>query len=420
MPIKAKDNGSYKDVIDLMNVDESIDYVIAKTSSSYKRVYTATRSIEDVPPTTFKSIKSGANLSDYRIYGQTVDDKSVGDKTENLFDENNITTGIGINDEGNIIENQNYFVSDYIPAKAGDYTLSLTKSTEISGRTSNRVLWFDQNKENPQLVLNYYGYITTLVQNMTAPSDGYFKVSCRITDEYIMLNSGSTATPYEPYGYKVPMTVSNGTDTLTTPIYLPEQIRKVGDEAEYIDYGAQKMRRVRKNLLQNTATSQTTSGFAATVNGDGSVTCNGIPSETVVLYVRSDIALPEGTYILTGCPQGGPATTKFKLDTCTADDHWYTDIGDGKEFNITNFNLKFVRIVIYSGYTCDNLTFYPMIRLASIEDDTYEPYIENTEVDVTLPALPTLTGTNVLSVGTEVQPSKIDITGHIKTISGGS
>lgn len=45
---------------------------------------------------------------------------------------------------------------------------------------------------------------------------------------------------YEPYGYKVPVTVSNGTDTLTTPIYLPEQIRKIGDEAEYIDYAQQK------------------------------------------------------------------------------------------------------------------------------------------------------------------------------------
>lgn len=40
--------------------------------------------------------------------------------------------------------------------------------------------------------------------------------------------------------YKVPVTVSNGTDTLTTTIYLPEQIKKVGDEAEYIDYGEQK------------------------------------------------------------------------------------------------------------------------------------------------------------------------------------
>ena len=48
--------------------------------------------------------------------------------------------------------------------------------------------------------------------------------------------------------YRVPVTVSNGADTQTTNLYLPEQIRKVGDEAEYIDFGEQKQHRVRKNL----------------------------------------------------------------------------------------------------------------------------------------------------------------------------
>lgn len=55
-----------------------------------------------------------------------------------------------------------------------------------------------------------------------------------------------------------------------------------------------------------------------------------------------------------------------------------------------------------------------MIRKADITDDTYEPYIENTDVDVTLPALPVLPGTNTLTVGTEVQPSGVEITGRIK------
>ena len=57
-----------------------------------------------------------------------------------------------------------------------------------------------------------------------------------------------------------------------------------------------------------------------------------------------------------------------------------------------------------------------MIRKADIEDDTYEPYIENVDIDVTLPALPTVTGTNVLSVGTAVQPSEIEVKGKIKAL----
>lgn len=212
--------------------------------------------------------------------------------------------------------------------------------------------------------------------------------------------------------YKVPVTVSNGADTQTIPIYLTEQIKKVGDETEYMDYAMQKWHRVRKNLLQNTATSQTVNGVTFTVNEDGSVTCNGSPITVAVLYVNNNIKLPEGTYILNGSPQGGQWQKNFKLDLCTVDDKWYSDVGDGTEFNITNFILKFVRIVIYPDYTCNNLTFYPMIRKADIKDNTYEPYITNTELDVTLPALPVLSGTNTLTVGTEVQPSKVYIKGQ--------
>ena len=40
--------------------------------------------------------------------------------------------------------------------------------------------------------------------------------------------------------YHVPVTITNGTDTETVSIYLDEQLKKVGDEAEYIDYAEQK------------------------------------------------------------------------------------------------------------------------------------------------------------------------------------
>ena len=49
----------------------------------------------------------------------------------------------------------------------------------------------------------------------------------------IQFEIGNDATSYEPYHAPV-----------TVPIYLPEQIRKVGDEAEYISYAEQKMHRI--------------------------------------------------------------------------------------------------------------------------------------------------------------------------------
>ena len=51
---------------------------------------------------------------------------------------------------------------------------------------------------------------------------------------------------------------------------------------------------------------------------------------------------------------------------------------------------------------------YIQVEKGSVATE-YEPYIENTEVDVTLPAIPTLDGTNTLSIDTTVQPSNVYI-----------
>ena len=60
-----------------------------------------------------------------------------------------------------------------------------------------------------------------------------------------------------------------------------------------------------------------------------------------------------------------------------------------------------------------DITFNEMIVRGSTPPINYEPYIDNTEIDVTLPALPTFSSTNTLSVGTTVQPSKIWIQGNV-------
>ena len=230
-------------------------------------------------------------------------------------------------------------------------------------------------------------------------------------------NVGDLITEGEHAGeYSVPVTVTNGTDTETTNIYLPEQIKMVGDEAEYVDYGAQKMHRVRKNLLKNTATSQTINGLTFTVNTDGSVTCNGRRENTSTFFTIANVTT-SGKIILSGCPSGG-SSASFAMRAFSAtvsNPRVYYDIGDSCMLNTPDtYNID---IRIQSNYACDNLTFYPMIRKADIEDDTYEPYIENVDLDVTLPALPTLSGTNTLSVGTEVQPSGVEIKGRIQEVT---
>ena len=224
--------------------------------------------------------------------------------------------------------------------------------------------------------------------------------------------------------YRVPVLVTNGMDTQTINIYLPEPLRKVGKEAEYVDYETQKQHRVRKNLLQNTGTSRTINGVTFTVNSDGSVTCNtdenGATATAIFNVCARNFTLASDNYILSGCPIGGDISTKYKLDAQVFTDgfeSWIVDIGDGVNiYSDKIITILLMRIAIYKNQVCDNLTFYPMIRKGVIEDDTYEPYIENTELDVTLPALPTLSGTNILSIGTTVQPSEVYVKGKIKEV----
>ena len=212
--------------------------------------------------------------------------------------------------------------------------------------------------------------------------------------------------------------VTNNSETAN--IYLDEPLRMVGDEAEYIDYGEQKQHRVRKNLAQTIATSQTINDITFTVNANGSVTCNGTNhgNNPIMFELNNpDVVFPEGVYITSGCPAGGSITGGYKIQYFNGSS-WNYELGSGSTFTLSG-NLKYrSRILISKDVTVTNLTFYPMLRLASIEDDTYEPYIEDTELDVTLPTLPTLSGTNTLTVGTEVQPSGVEIKGRIKAAGG--
>ena len=407
MAIKAIINNIEKEIEQIKNSDEQdIDYVYSRIGDT---------EVEGEPPISIKSI--GGELTDYRIYGNTVDGESVGDRTVNLFD--------GIEPFSNANTDTKMQLDIWFRFhQASDSSQSVAAaSAAINAQIGQHIIRTITPKEGyERLVVKHNGLSKDIIFiSKILEVEKTYTISFDITKNdvqtvrgmiisNIQIEENSQATDYEPYGYRVPVTVSNGTDTLTTPIYLPEQIKKVGDEVEYIDYGEQKQHRVRKNLLQNTAKDREID-VTFTVNSDGSVTCNGTASATVSSD-RISLSLPAGSYYLNGTPSGGSLSTYHMFVWYYNDEFefiWYNDIGDGVSFTIDNSYDVNVGIEIISGYTCNNLTFYPMIRKADIEDDTYEPYIENTDLDVTLPALPTLTGTNVLSVETTIQPSNIYI-----------
>lgn len=130
-----------------------------------------------------------------------------------------------------------------------------------------------------------------------------------------------------------------------------------------------------KNLLPNIAQSQTTGGITYTVNSDGSITVNGT-SDMLYFYpiYNLNFILPKGKYVLNGCPSGGAENT-YRLTLETNSGGTIFDIGEGVEFELLeNTIITRCYFRVASGQTFSNAIVKPMIRLASISDDTYVPY----------------------------------------------
>lgn len=134
-----------------------------------------------------------------------------------------------------------------------------------------------------------------------------------------------------------------------------------------------------KNLLPITRPSRTTNtGVTFTVNSDGSVTVNGTASADTWFQLCDGFKLKNARYTLTGCPSGGSSTTYELQFRSTESDssEWQmvNDYGNGKTATGDPTRTYIGFVGIHSGYTATNLTFYPMLRLASDNDDTYQPY----------------------------------------------
>lgn len=319
---------------------------------------------------------------------------------KNLFNENAITNEILRDNDGTTNSNNNWRCSNFINIPQNNNNILISWESD-SAYFQAKIAFYDNQKNF--ISLSNYGINNTYLITFNLPNNCEFiRFSYSQTVNNLPANRhniqiilGSTPTDYEPYH-----------EPTTTNIYLDEPIRTVEDEVEYIDYSEQKQHRVRKNLLQNNATTQTINGVTFTVNNDKSITCNGTATGTAAIAINTIFSI--NSTKISGCPMGG-SWSSFELDLLNINTNNVDVMDTGNGAVIQNENSYRVRIRIASGYTCNNLTFYPMIRKADIEDDTYEPYIENTEVDVTLPAIPTLDGTNTLSIDTTIQPSNVYI-----------
>lgn len=140
---------------------------------------------------------------------------------------------------------------------------------------------------------------------------------------------------------------------------------------EIIDSGA-------KNKLNHSTTTQTLNGITFTVNSDGTIVANGTASSSAIIRLNyfSNLSLPNGNYVLSGCPSGGSANS-YRLDITRSPGSSLNDIGNSVAFTVGgSYTPNEIRLVILSGTVCNNLTFKPMISTKAEWDisQTYQPY----------------------------------------------
>lgn len=116
----------------------------------------------------------------------------------------------------------------------------------------------------------------------------------------------------------------------------------------------------------------TWNGVTFTINSDFSITVEGTATggnAVLVLSPTGGFSIEEGSWILSGCPEGGSGTSYNVAIAGTV-----SDTGNTAEFTVvTN---KLVRIYVISGTTADGLIFKPMICSKTEWDisQAYQPY----------------------------------------------
>jgi hypothetical protein len=130
-----------------------------------------------------------------------------------------------------------------------------------------------------------------------------------------------------------------------------------------------------KNKLPNTAKTKTINGVTFTVNEDGRVTANGTATANANFNLITNGTMIADGLLLSGC-NGGSMSTYYIRAQIGSD---FKSVYDGESVPLSNGTLTALWIGVVNGQTVNNVTFYPMLRDASITDDAYEPYHESVE-----------------------------------------
>ena len=360
------------------------------------------RTITGTPPISFKS--DGKPLSAWSIAGamqQTgtptpdapIQPEETGDKTANLApairSANGWVIGYRKTANGAYQASNGYgeWLSPKIPLTEGE-TITIS-APETQNPSMSVYFWNGDTYLSSENGLDY------TCSTFTAPSGTTqidFAIRAGVNNKteanviangfWVMLNTGSTAQPYEPFGVKIPLTCAGQ----TSPIYLSEPLRKIGDYADTVDSSGTVTRNIKKLVLTGQENLSSTDGviYLSTLVDDY-MRANGIITCVCTHYAAQEQVVSAGR-VSKGCITLGSNTAYQRLYV------YDTNISTANAF-------KSYLAAQYAAGTPVCVWYV----LATAQTET-----------ITAPTITTAKGANTLTVDTTLQPSGVSITGNIK------
>lgn len=387
---------NYYDIADTIRQMKNVNttYKPREMASALKDIYS--NEVEGTLPLSFEA--NGNNLLNYRIDGAS---GGVGDRTKNLANSNEIIQGYWAYANGDFARVNTWICTPKIPC-SGDttYTYQFSNVSRWSG-----FVFYDKNGNyiSTSNVLNgssteYRTYTATSPSNaryLIVNIAGFPQTTDTISVSDLInfqLEKNSTPTDYEPYGYKVPVVVSGKNlfdeeNAVNTDYY----ITSTGQE----NIGANGDKFLKSYINVNPST-QYTFKWSQTIMGYA----NNTPYIRISEYTSNNAFIQR---LLCQCS----AQSQNNYTFTTSNDTVYIDIRIDDESSTRGQHLTEIMLVkgatapdTYEEYTATTTNIYLDEPIGENESIS----LSDTNVDI-----PTIEGTNVLTVDTTVQPSNVYI-----------
>lgn len=335
------------------------------------------KELEGVPPLTFNA--NGEPLISWTIYGNmqqtgTPSPSSIimpdetGDKTANLLEK--LTLGYTLNQSGEPVQ---YTVEGGISRMATITPINVTNLTSITlsyeKAPSYSGFCMYSTFNGSTLIERVAQKISPCTIDVSNATSLYISIYAGSTDvnvtsmiSNVMLNTGSTALPYQPYGFKLPVQCGG----VVTPVYTAEPLRKIGEYTDYKSESAE-YRAIGKLML------------------DGTIPLSARSGEPTGVYFKS-------------CADLGIAPVAYEV-VCSH----FQKSNTNRVVDMVDNTVLLSASTLYIRYTGTN-----DINAWLSENPVTVWYVLGipTTATVEAPEIPTVNGSNTFDVDTTLKPSK--------------